>query len=505
VAAALDQFPTSADRAAALDAAGSSAAVLVMRGVPVGTSAGAIVSFRNLAFALVFAALMSTFAIVRHTRQNEETGRAELIGAGSVGRHALLGAALIVVLGANVSLGAALTGTLLASGLPAGGAVAFGAASVTTGMAFAGIATVAAQLFRSSRAANTCAATAVGVGYMLRGVGDALGDRAPGRVEVESAWPSWLSPIGWGMLARPFGTERWWVLLLPLALLGASLLAALALVSRRDLGAGLIEERIGPASAGRALRGPIGLAWRLNRAAVLGWVLGSVAFGVGIGSLGKAVSGALGSSEGASRAIEQLAGGSPTGLVDAYFAAMMNVYGALAAGFAVQTLVRLRADEAGGSAEAMLATAVSRYRWVGAQLALTVVGVTAILGFAGLATGLTDAAVGGDVGVAMLTAAGLAQVPGALTVGAFVVFVFGGLPRLVGALAWLGLVVSVGAGLFGDLFGLPEWIRDLSPMHHVPSMPAAAFHAGPLLALLAAAIGLAGSGMVLARRRDLTA
>src|SRR5439155_7258367 len=167
------------------------------------------------------AGLMSTFAVVRHTRQNEETGRAEMIGAGSVGRHALLTAALAVTAGANLLLGAALTGTLLGAGLPAGGALAFGAACAVTGMAFAGLAALAAQLFASARAANSAAATAVGVTFMIRGVGDALGERAPDGIGVTSTWLSWLSPIGWGMQVRPYGQERWWALALPVALLAA--------------------------------------------------------------------------------------------------------------------------------------------------------------------------------------------------------------------------------------------------------------------------------------------
>ena len=34
----------------------------------------------------ILAAVMSALTVVRHTRQNEETGRAELLGAGVVGR-----------------------------------------------------------------------------------------------------------------------------------------------------------------------------------------------------------------------------------------------------------------------------------------------------------------------------------------------------------------------------------------------------------------------------------
>ena len=38
---------------------------------------------------------MAILLVVRHTRAEEETGRAELVGAGVVGRHAPLAAALI--------------------------------------------------------------------------------------------------------------------------------------------------------------------------------------------------------------------------------------------------------------------------------------------------------------------------------------------------------------------------------------------------------------------------
>ncbi|MGH3660510.1 MAG: ABC transporter permease [Micromonosporaceae bacterium] len=500
-AAVADAFPTHQDRVTALQGAGASPAVLVMRGVPVGADLGALANFRNLAFMLVLAALMSTFAVIRHTRQNEETGRAEMIGAGSVGRYAGLTAALVVTFGANLLLGVALTGALVANDLSTPGALAFGAATAATGMAFAGIAAVAAQLFRSARAANAFAATAVGVAFLARGVGDALGERAPDGITVTSSWVSWLSPLGWGAAVRPYGDERWWALALPAGLLVISVAVAFALVSRRDLGAGLIPDRPGPATG--ALRNPYGLAWRLQRGAIFGWVIGSALFGFGIGTLGDAVKNGMSDSKGAAEFINQLSGGAVAQLVDSYFAAMMNTFGALAAGFVIQALLRLRSEEAGGPAEALLATAVGRARWIASHLLCAVGGAAAMLLLAGFSAGLADAAAGGDVGVGVLTAAGLVQLPAALTVAGFVVLVFGGLPRLVVALAWTALVVSLACGLFGDLLGLPEPVRDLSPFSHVPAIPAADATPGPILALLAVAAGLAVAGLALFRRRDI--
>lgn len=503
-ATVFDEFPTEADRIAALESVGGSPAVLLMRGIPVGTSVGALVNFRNFATAMVLAGLMSTFAMVRHTRQNEETGRAEMIGAGSVGRYALLTAALAVVSAANLVLGLVLTGTLLAVGLPVAGSVAFGAACAVTGIAFAGLAGLAAQLFQGARTTNAYAATAVGVAYMIRGAGDALGEPAADGILVTSGWLAWLSPLGWGMQVRPYGDERWWVLALPVLLAAAATAGAFALANRRDVGAGLIPDRPGPAAGSRALLSPLGLAWRLNRATVLGWVIGSAAFGVGVGSLGGTVDDGLSGNKGVADLMTQLAGTDTAALMDAYFAGMMNVFGALAAGFVVQALLRLRAEETGGSAEAVLATAVGRARWAGAHLACAVAGVTAMLLAAGAGMGIADAASGGSAGIGTLLGAALAQLPAALTVAGFVLLVFGGLPRLVVALAWVALLVSIVCGLLGDVFGLPQVVRDLSPFSHVPAIPVVRATAAPILTLLAVAAALVAAGLALFRRRDIT-
>jgi ABC-2 type transport system permease protein len=503
-AAVVDEFPTEAERASALAGAGGSPAVLVMRGIPVGTSAGAFVNFRNYTSTLVLVALISTFMVVRHTRQNEETGRSELIGAGVVGRRAPLAAALGMAVIANIVLALAMTGTLAAASLPADGALLFGAACAVTGVAFAGLAALGAQLVQSARTANACAAAAIGVAYLVRGIGDALGTKEADGIRVASHWLTWLSPLGWAEQARPFGAQRWWTLALPLAFFAVCALGAVALLDRRDLGAGLLPQRLGPARGPRSLLSPLGLAWRLNRASTIGWLIGAALFGVGIGSLGDAVDRGLGQNKGMADLMGQLAGGHHAGLVDMYYAAMMNVFGVLAAAYVVQALLRLRSEETDGGAEAVLSTAVGRVRWVISHVVCAVAGAAALLLCAGLGTGLADAASGGAAGVGTLTAAGLAQLPAALTLGGFVVLAFGGLPRLVIALAWTGFAFALACGLFGDLLGLPQGVRDLSPFTHVPALPAADLTPAPLLALLAVAIALAAAGVALFRNRDLT-
>ncbi|MEV0269218.1 anibiotic ABC transporter [Hamadaea sp. NPDC050747] len=503
-AAVKDEFPTEADAATALKGAVTSPAVLLMRGIPVGVTQGALVNFRNLASLLVLVALMSTFLVVRHTRQNEETGRAELIGSAAIGRHAALAAALTHAVIANVLMGLLSTLALLGAGLPAAGSVAWGAASLVTGLSFAGIAALAAQVFSTARAANGFAAASIGVAYFLRGVGDALGDIGPDGIKVTSSWVAWLSPLGWGEQVRPYGAERWWVLILPLLFFAVCAAGAYALVNRRDLGAGLVPARLGPPAAAPSLLSPTGLAWRLQRGTVFGWLIGGVVFGYGIGTLGNTVNDAFEENKGVADLMGQLAGGASGGLVDVFYAAMMAVFGVLAAGFAVQVLLRLRSEETAGTAEAVLATATGRIRWVASHLVIAVVGAAVLLVASGLAMGLGDLSTGGQTSVGTLAGAALVQLPAALTVAGFVVLAFGALPRISVALAWAGLVVSIAFGMLGDLFGLPQAVRDISPFSHVPAVPVADPRALPLIALAVVAVALTVGGLALFRRRDLT-
>ena len=98
--------------------------------------------------------------------------------------------------------------------------------------------------------------------YLLRMIGD-LGD---GRL-------TWASPIGWGQQMQPWGANRWWPLALMLLLTAALLALAARLEARRDLGAGLLPDRAGHASAPARYATPLGLALRLQRGPIIGWTL----------------------------------------------------------------------------------------------------------------------------------------------------------------------------------------------------------------------------------------
>jgi ABC-2 type transport system permease protein len=471
-------------------------------GVASGVSVGATVLIRGYGVLAVLAAVMSAQAVVRHTRQNEETGRSELVGAAVVGRHATLAAALIVTIGADIALAAAVGLAGIMTGQPAAGSFAAGAAVGAFGVVFAGVAAVTVQLSSTTRGASGLAAAALGLAFLVSGVGNMLGSADASGLRLMSAWPAWLSPMGWGQQMRPYGGDHWWPLALSAVAFVALVGAAGALAARRDVGRGMLAERRGHAEAASALLSPLGLVWRLQRGALLAWAVGMLAFGLIFGAIVDEVAG----SSSATTDWYARMGGSGE-IIDAYRASTVEMAGMAVAVYAVQMLLRMRAEEADGPLEHILATAVSRPRWMISHVINAALGSLGLLLVFAAGMALTAGTVLGDTGGQLgdMLVAALVQLPAILAIAAVVVAVTALLPRWAGALSWTLVIVFI---LLGPLFGaatfqLPEWTQNLSPFTHVPKAPGAHVTALPIAVLLAIVVTVVIAGLASFRRRDL--
>jgi ABC-2 type transport system permease protein len=503
VSSVVGLYPTEQERVALAISTAQSPVGVMFNGLVSGTSLGATAMTQSFVVVAMAAAFMSTLCVVRHTRQNEETGRAEMISAGIVGRHAILTAALIVTVGANVVLGLLNAAVLIGNDLPAGGSLAAGAGIAAVGIAFAAIAAVTAQVSETARGANGLAAAAIGVAFLLRAIGDVTGKVVDGGVTLISAWPSWLSPIGWGQQIRPYHKDNWWVLGLLAVAFAALVGLAFELTAHRDLGAGLRAVRPGRPAAKSGLLSPLGLAWRLQRGVLIGWAVGIVVLGAAYGGIGDEIEDFVGDSEQVAEYFEQIGG--VGNLTDAYFAATLSIAGLAVAGYAIQTLLRMRSEEAGGRLEPVLATSVARTRWMWSHIAIATVGTVLLVVLMGLSTGVGYGVVVGDVGaqVSSLVGAALVQVPAVLALAGLAVVAFGLIPHLAVAVSWTALALCILVGQLGELFGLPKAVMNLSPFTHLPGAPAAEVTALPLLVLLLVAVAFTALGMASFRRRDL--
>jgi ABC-2 type transport system permease protein len=451
-------------------------------------TAGAVMMNEVSIFTYVAMALMAILLVVRHTRAEEETDRAELVLAAPVGRYATMAATAVWVCAVSLVIGLGLTAAMLAAGLPAAGSVAFGAASTAIGVCFVGVALVAAQLASSGRAATALAGAVLGASFVVRGVGD-----------IGNGWMTWLSPVGITQAIRPYAGERWWVLAV-LVLVGASTTGvAVVLLGRRDLGAGILGQSAGPAVGDRRLATPLAMAVRLQRGAFLGWLAGLAVTGYFIGLIADEAE-ALAESEAIAELIARAGQGSVT---DALLATMTLMVALIASGFTVSSVLRLRTEETAGRAEPILAAPVDRRRWLfshylvavgGSLLIMVATGVTIGLGYVS-ATGRTDQ-------ILPVLGAALAQFVAMFVIAAVTLALFAVGTRWA-LLGWLGVVVSFVVGLLGDTLDLPQWVRNASPFEHVPSLPAAPFQPLPLAVLAAIGVALTAAAMVAIRRRDI--
>ncbi len=488
-AAQVSLYDSPAERASYAATIGGNPAVRAMSGPGYGLdSIGGIVAFEIGITGYVAIALMGVLLVVRNTRGEEESGRTELLRATVLGRHAATVATLLVVGSAQLLAGALVTAGLIGLDLPTAGSVALGLSFTVVGWVFAAIAAVAAQVVESGRGASGLGVALLGAAFAVRAAGDVGG----------GGGASWASPLGWGQALRPYADERWWVLVLPAAAIAVLVTCSVALLDRRDVGAGLVPPRAGPAVASPRMLGPLGLAVRLQRGTVIAWVVGLFVLGVAYGSVGQSAEDLLADNE----ALADLMVKSGTSITDAFFATITMMTALMAAGFALQATVRPRGEETAGRAEVVLAGSMPRWQWVGGHLVVAVVGSTLALAAAGVGTGVTDGLLAGDAGqVLRLLVASLAYAPATWVLVGVAAALFGVAPRAL-PLAWAALVGVVVVALLGDTLGLPDWSVRLSPFDHVPRLPGVDLAAGPLLALTAVAAVLLAAGVAGLARRD---
>ena len=455
------------------------------------------------AYLMLGAALMSMTTVSRHTRAEEQSGRGELVLADVVGRHAPLTAALILAVVMNLLTAVVMTGILLAAPLdpsPApAGTVLFTASIAGVGIAFAGVAATTAQLSPYSRTCTSIAGIVLAVAFLVRGFGDM--SRVQGG---DLGWLSWLSPLGWAQQTAPYTLDRWWPLLFLLLFAGAGMGLGFLLRSRRDFGAGVLVDRPGRDRAPAWLGSPLALAYRLQRGSLIGWSVAMLLTGLLLGAFTQSMADVADSLPPEMLAVM---GGDAAAdaLVDGYLGFMAVYFGVMLAVFAILAVQTLRSQETGGYAEAVLATAVGRVRWVLSWVGVTAAGAVWLAALAGLGEGLGAVLVTGDGPLFAPTLLGhtVQFAPVWFFLGVATAL-YGLAPRLTG-LVWVLFVVGSVLIFFGPMLGLSQSWLNLSPFQHTGQHPATEVQWLGVAVLALCGLVLALLGAFVFRRRDLTA
>ena len=482
-------YATATERAQYAETIGNSAASIAMAGPAVGLeSMGGLTVFETSSTALVATALMAIFLTVRHTRGEEEAGRAELLRSAEVGRLAAPAATIAYVSAASLLVGLSVAVCFVALGLPANGSWLFGVSIAATGLVFAAVAVTAAQVTEHARAAVGGSAAVLAVAFALRAIGD-----------VSTPWLSWLSPIGWSQGTHPYAGDRWWPLLLSVAAAGVLLTVATVLVGRRDLGAGLVVPRLGAETASPRLASAWALTARLQRTSFVSWTIGMLLGGMALGSVTSDVEGLVDDRPDLRDAIAPDGGD----ITAAYVATAMLILALVAAGYTVSSVLRMRGEETSGRLEALLATGLARVRWASGTIAFSLATTAVVLLAGGVGLGVASAVGVDDTGLIGDAVGGAAAyVPAAFVVAAVTVALVGWAPGAVG-LAWAVVAGCFTVGYLGQLLAFPDWLRDLSPYTHVPQVGVETVDATALVTLTALAAIVTLLGVDGLRRRDI--
>ena len=273
----------------------------------------------------------------------------------------------------------------------------------------------------------------------------------------------------WGWTANhiPLANQFDWVSLVPVAIFTLILLiVGVEAFVRRDIGA---TNPIPSPSLPRALvglRGPAGRAIGHNLPSALGWGLGIGAFGLAIAGSGSSFLEQLNEAPDFVRVLNQIFPGFDIGSVGGFLQLLFVEFGLILAGLAAATLVAgWASDETSGRLEFLLASPLSRVRWVVAGGVAVVVGavIVTVISAAGIAIGAVMA--GSEVSGPVL---------GSLVLGLYAA-ALGGVGVAIGGLIKTSIaapavaiitIVTWFIDILGPAFDLPDALQQVALTSH---------------------------------------
>jgi len=438
---------------------------------------GALFSNMMLEFMAIIAAVMNIFFVTRHTRQDEESGRMEVIRSLPVGRLSNLTATMLAVLLVNVIM-AVLTGLGLTAfgidGMDFAGSMFFGCVMGITGLFFAAATALFCQLTANNRTASGFSFIFLMFLYLLRAAGD-LGTEAL----------SLLSPLGLILRAEVYVNNCLWPILV---LLGITILVtalALYLAKIRDLGTGLLPDRPGKANAARLLSSPLGLAFRLLKTSIFVWAAAIFIFAAMYGSIFGDLESFISSNDMLKAIFAQ---NSEFSFVEQFIVLLMAIMSMLSTIPVLSFMQRVRGEEKLGRTEHLLSRSVSRSRQFAAYFIIAsimgaVLMLLTALGFWSVGSITLDTA----PSLGTFVEAAMAYLPAIWVMLGCSMILIAYLPDKT-FISYIYLGYSFFSVYIGSIAQLPEWIKKLTPFGHIPQIPVEEMDVFSLVVLIVIAV-----------------
>ncbi|WP_096202277.1 ABC transporter permease [Bacillus sp. FJAT-45350] len=453
---------------------------------------GPMMAHQMLLFTAIVVAIMSILLVTRHTREEEEEGRVELVRSLPVGRLANISATIIVLFSINtllaIMIGFGLFSLQLES-MDLAGSLLYGAALGATGFFFTSITSLFAQLSENSRGTIGFSFAVLGGAYLIRAVGD-----------VSNEALSWLSPLGWIVKSEVYVNNYWWPIILTIVF--SIILAGIALKLNeiRDVGSGFLAAKPGKKYASPLLQSPIGLAFRLQRTSIISWAIGMFVLGLTYGSVLGDLESFFANNEMLQNMLTPVEGYS---LTEQFLTMLMAVISMMCTVPALLFMLKLRSEEKKNRTENLLTRAVSRNKLIGSYLFLSVsfgfvMLFLALLGLWSAGSLVMEEAISFTV----IFKAAMIYLPAIWIMTGITVLLIGVFPKLIN-ISWLYLGYSFLVVYLGGLLDFPDWLGMLSPFGHVPQYPVEEISIVKLFIITSIAIALCIVGFTSYKNRDL--
>ncbi|URM94560.1 hypothetical protein LUW76_09645 [Actinomadura madurae] len=405
----------------------------------------------------VLAAVVGIWAMLvagRLLRGEEESGRAELVLAAPVRPARAVAVQIGVLAGAALAVGASAAVPLAMMGTGVAGSMLFGLGLAAFAAVFAAAAAVAAQIFQVRRRVTGVSAAVFGALFLLRMAANSSDARG---------WLRWLTPFGWLDDLHPYRDPNWTALAVLLAapvVLGG---VAVALRTRRDTAGALIIEQDDARARLRLLGNPAAFAWRGTRGMLAGWMLGIAAYAFVVGALIATVLEFVADAPNYKRVLERL-GWDAGDVADGFVGVMGILIGLLIALYACWRIGAARAEEAAGRLDHVLVRPVTRRRWLGGHVLLTLVSALLLALAAAIAMWAGAAATSADIGLTDTLAATFNPLPVAALAAGLAVILLGAWPRLTVPGSAAATVTAYLVETIGATLDWPDPILNVSPV-----------------------------------------
>lgn len=453
---------------------------------------GAVFANEMLLFTAIAVGVMNILFVSSSTRNDEEEGRLEMVRALPVGRLAYLtasGIMILVVNGALLLLTAIGLGFISESGMTWEASFLYGALLAATGLFFASLTALCAQLAGTSRGTTSLSLGVLIAAYIVRAIGD-----------VESEVMAFLSPLGWVVRTEVFVNNSWWPIAALLSGMGLLLITALYLNTKRDINTGLLPDRKGKIHASAFLKTRIGLTWYLEKTNLVAWMvvlfLLSAAFGAILGDLEVYFS---------DMEIVQayFSEGSGVSLTEQFIALLMSIMSIFTTVPVVSTILKLEKEENQGRVENYYSRSVSRNSVLSSYYFISLSATIVMQAMTGLGLYVTaNQVLEEGLELSMVLKATLVYVPAIWLVIGLATMLVGAFPKGSG-LAWFYIVFSLIVIYIGGLIDFPDWVTHLSAFTYIAQIPIEEIDWLTLGVLTSVALVLSLIGFIGYNKRDI--